>query len=173
MYKAELIINNKKFKGTLDFEVLKNTLAELKKLGKNFTFLAFFKAIKENNMEVISALVIKSIAKLGEYTEDQIAITYINSENTLDKELENFNNILTYLNELFEECMPKGKSKSNSIFDDEEEFEDIEDWNLAEFEYVWESDMGRSNFWDITPKNFYEQLEVLEKRNKKDNSTEF
>lgn len=171
MYKAKLVINNVEFIGTLTFEVLINTIRELQKIGKVFTIPSFFKSLGNEEMESISALIIQSIVILEKYNENEVVKVYLEKTTSIDKDIENFNNIFSYINELFKKCMPKNKDNTESIFDDEEEFEEItKDWNLAEFEYLWETILKRNNFYKITPKTFFEQLEIHSKTQKTSNN---
>lgn len=171
MYKAKLVINNVEFIGTLTFEVLINTIRELEKIGRVFTIPSFFKSLGKENMESISALIIQSIVILEKYNENEVTEVYLEKTNSIEQDIENFNNIFFYINELLKKCMPKAKEIKESIFDDEEEFEELtQDWNLAEFEYLWETILKRNNFYKITPKVFFEQLEIHSKTQKTSNS---
>ena len=61
-------------------------------------------------------------------------------------------------------CLPKTKSKEESIFEDD--YYDDKDWEFDYMEYIWNSIIGRNdNFWNITPKNYFEQVEIYKKFN--------
>lgn len=63
MYTAYLILNNRVFSGTLDFYVLMETQNTLKKMGKNLKVVDIFNKIAEQDMEVISTLILQSLMR--------------------------------------------------------------------------------------------------------------
>ena len=62
---------------------------------------------------------------------------------------------------------PKKLKKEEDIFEDEEDDLNIEDWDLSNIEYTWNSILNRQeNILTITPKNYFEQIEIYKKVNK-------
>lgn len=164
MYTANLKLNNKNFKGTLDFEVLINCIYELKKMGRELTFPSFFTNIATEDMQCIAVLINQSILKFREYDESEILNAYLSDDNSLKKELIKFENIFAYINELLDKCLPKVEKKE-SIFDDDG-MDFINDWDLAHMEFIWANVLKRTDkFKDITPKNFFEQVNMYKKAN--------
>lgn len=172
MHKAKLKLNNKEFIGTLTFEVLINSIRELEKIGKILNIPSLFIALGSEDLECITALIIQSIVVLEKHSEDEISETYTKENTTQDEKLENFCSMFSYMNELFKKCVPlKEQTKKDSIFDDEEEeFDNAEDWDIAEFEYIWETVLKRDSFYKITPKTFFEQLDIHNRANKTNDS---
>lgn len=164
MNKAKLILNNKEFTGTFTFEVIVNSIYELGKLEKVYTIPSFLIALTEEDVKAITVFMIQSIVVLEKHTINEVGETYMQDIGSIQN-LENFNNIFEYVMELFTKCIPKKKKKEDdSIFeDDEEEFDMAEDWDIKEFQYLWETVLKRNDFYKITPKIFFEQLEVHSK----------
>ena len=74
-----------------------------------------------------------------------------------------------YINDLMSKCLykPKKLKKEEDIFEDEEDDTNIEDWDLSNIEYTWNSILNRQeNILTITPKNYFEQIEIYKKVNK-------
>lgn len=160
MNKSKLILSNKKFIGTLDMEVLTNTKLELSKLNKHFTISDIFIQLSKNDMDCICSLAIQSICKCMNVEEDYIVDIFVNEENEL-KRFINLQSIYEYINDLLEKCMPPNKKKEDSIFVDIPEY-NTKDWDLPYMQYLWETTMNKKNsFWDVTPKAFFEQIEVF------------
>lgn len=167
MYTSKLEIGEKQFKGTLDMYVLKDIQEDLSKLDIYTTIPNIFTKLSKLDMTYISSLVLKSISRIDESLEKEFLEIYLRER---EDELENinmFNSIFIYINDLMDKCIPKSNSKEKeSIFEDEYLlYEDI-DWELDYMEYVWNSVIGRNdNFWNITPKNYFEQIEIYKKFN--------
>lgn len=160
MYTSKLILSNQKFMGTLDMEVLTKTKEDLLKLEKNFTISDIFIQLSKNDMDCICSLVIQSICKYMKIEEDYIVDMFVNEEDEL-KRFINLQSIYEYINDLLEKCMPSNKKKEDSIFVDIPEY-NTEDWDLPYMQYLWETTMNKKNiFWNITPKSFFEQIEVF------------
>lgn len=167
MYISTLELNGKKYKGTLDFFVLKDVQDDLSKIGIKATIPQIFKSISEFDMNYISSFVLKSLSRIDEISEEEFLKNYLSQKNDEDI-LNNFNSIFTYINDLMDKCLYKSKKtkKENSIFDDEEDF-NSEDWDLSSMEYTWNSVLNRQeNILNITPKNYFEQIEIYKKVNK-------
>lgn len=163
MYTAYLILNNRVFSGTLDFYVLMETQNTLKKMGKNLKIVDIFNKIAEQDMEVISTLILQSLMRKNNNSK---TIKKAYTAKKTDKELiEYFIAINSFIIDLLEECMPKTNKKLK-----ESEFEDIpsaKDWDIASMEYIWTTVLRRNNFWKTTPKNYFEQVDVYCKLNNK------
>lgn len=175
MYISTLELNNKKYKGTLDFFVLKDIQDDLSKIGITTTIPNIFKAISEFNMDYISSFVLKSISRIDEVSEEDFLENYLNQKDD-EEMLKNFNSIFIYINDLMSKCLykPNKLKKENDIFEDEEDDINIQDWDLSNIEYTWNSILNRQeNILNITPKNYFEQIEIYKKVNKiNDNEVE-
>ena len=168
MYISTLELNGKKYKGTLDFFVLKDIQDDLSKIGIETTIPNIFKAISEFDMNYISSFVLKSISRIDEISEEEFLKNYISQKNE-EEIIKNFNSIFIYINDLMSKCLykPKKLKKEEDIFEDEEDDTNIEDWDLSNIEYTWNSILNRQeNILTITPKNYFEQIEIYKKVNK-------
>lgn len=175
MYISTLELNGKKYKGTLDFFVLKDIQDDLSKIGITTTIPNIFKAISEFDMNYISSFILKSISRINEISEEDFLNNYLNNKNT-EEIIKNFNSIFVYINDLMSKCLytPPKVKKEDNIFEDEECDTNIEDWDLSNIEYTWNSILNRQeNILTITPKNYFEQIEIYKKINKiNDNEVE-
>lgn len=169
MYISTLELNGKKYKGTLDFFVLKDIQDDLSKIGIITTIPNIFKAISEFDMNYISSFVLKSISRIDEISEEEFLENYLSQKNE-EEIIKNFNSIFIYINDLMSKCLykPKKLKKEEDIFEDEEDDDtNIEDWDLSNIEYTWNSILNRQeNILTITPKNYFEQIEIYKKVNK-------
>ena len=161
MYTAYITLNNKTFQGTLDFYVLKETQKILKKMDKNLKITDIFNKIAEQDMEVISTLILQSLMRKNN-NSNIIKKSYTAKKN--DEELvEYFIGINSFMLNLLEECMPKSnKQEVNN------EFEDVpssKDWDMATMEYFWTTVLKRDDFWKTTPKNYFEQIDIHSRLN--------
>lgn len=161
MYTAYLTLNNKIFSGTLDFYVLKETQNTLKKMDRNLKITDIFNKVAEQDMEVISTLILQSLMRRN--NNANIIKKSYTAKKTDDELVEYFIAINSFMLDLLEECMPKA-SKTGI----ESEFEDIpssKDWDMASMEYLWSTVLKRNDFWSTTPKNYFEQLDIYSKLN--------
>ena len=162
MYEAILNLNNKTFTGTLTFLTLKKIQnALIKEFNRSLTIENIFKSIGEDDMEVITTLLIES-------TQSNLIDDFIESDL-----LEKFENIYKYINDLLTKCMPLSSlKKDNNDFEDIPNFDEkLKDWEFGWMEYMWNTTLKRENFWNITPYNFFEQMDIYKKINNiKDNS---
>lgn len=167
MYKATLKIDNYHFIGTLDMYVLKVAQSELEECGKKLKIHEILKGISDFDMHCISAIVLQSVIRVGKISEKDFLDIYMKDRN--EEEIENnFINITEYLTKLIKKCMPK-----NEMSNEEAEFEDIplwdeeekEDWDFPYMEFLWTSKLNKSDFWKVTPKNFFEQINIYRKLN--------
>lgn len=165
MYSAKVILNNKEFTGTLNFEVLVNTIYELENLEVKITMPELLIALTNRDIEIVTVFIIQSIAALEQHSKIEVIETYMSSVGDIEQDFANFNSIFEYILELFKKCIPKKKKdKKESIFDDEEEeFDLASDWDLADFQYLWETVLKRTDFYKITPKMFFDQLDIHSK----------
>lgn len=167
MYKAIFKIDGYSFNGTLDMYVLKMTQMELEECGKNLKIHQILKGIAEFDMHCISALLLQSVVRCGDVTEKEFLSIYIRNR-TEDEIEKNFINITEYFSRLIKKCMPKSDLNS-----EEDEFEDIpefneeekRDWDFPYMEFLWTSKLNKNNFWEVTPKNFFEQVNIYKKLN--------
>ncbi|MBS6502576.1 MAG: hypothetical protein KH415_13305 [Clostridium sp.] len=171
MYKAKFYIADKTFFGTLDFYVIKKIVTILKKSNKNYTVQLFIKNLLELDVEVINISLFESIARLNNISKNEFDNLFTGLN---DIELARVTkNIISFINELMEKCIPLNESaeKKDIVFVDELE-EDFEtDWDFDYMEYLWHSVLNRKDtFWYVTPKNLFSQLDIYKKSNGKDNS---
>lgn len=158
MYIACIDLNGNRYEGTLDFYVLKEVQKTLKKLNRDLKIHEIFHALADEDMQVISCLILHSLVRKGNCIEN-INKDYTVSKN--DEELiDYFININSFLIELLDECMPKEEKESESEFEDIPDFSGHSDWDLTYMEYLWTTILKRENFWNITPKNFFEQVDI-------------
>lgn len=161
MYEAILKLNNKEFIGTLDFLTLKNVQKEFKKeFNEDIKIIDIFKKVSESDMKLILIFILETTKRKQDKT------TEINTLLAIEKDLEiNFKNLFEYTAQIMIECLPKFESvKKESEFEDDEEA-DIEDWEFGWMEYMWNTTLKRSDFWSITPRNFFEQMDIYKKVN--------
>lgn len=161
MYTAYLTLNNKIFEGTLDFYVLKETQNTLKKMNKNLKIIDIFNKIAEQDMEVISTLILQSLMRKN--NNANIIKKSYTAKKTDEEVVEYFIAINSFMLDLLEECMPKANKKES-----ESEFEDIpssKDWDISTMEYLWTTVLKRNDFWRTTPKNYFEQVDIHSKLN--------
>lgn len=165
MYSAEVTLNKKMLKGTLDFYVIVNTQKELQKLNIEKTIHGIFKSLGELDMTCISALLIQAILRLESLEDYEITELY-SKEKTLEDIDNNFMSIFSFLHELMSKCMPKNTGSIESEFEEVEDgFLSDSDWDIAYMEYLWTTTLQRDNFWETTPKNFFEQVDIYKKMN--------
>ncbi len=174
MYRAVFEIDGYSLHGTLDMHVLKMAQIELEECGKALKIHEILKGIAEFDMHCISALLLQSIIRCGEITEKEFLSIYIRDRN--EEEIErNFVNITEYFSKLMKRCMPKSDANS-----EEDEFEDIPefkeeekaDWDFPYMEFLWSSKLNKNNFWEVTPKNYFEQINIYRKLNGEQEETE-
>lgn len=168
MHSCKITINNKKFKGILDFGTLLKVKEDLFYNGYELTIPEIFKSISDINninMHIVMSILLFSIQRYSNIDEEEIERLVLSKELNLN----DFNNIFSYINLLFNKCMPKNKDKSNMLF--EEDFESCEDdWDFANMEYMWYSILKRTDdFYKVTPKTFFEQMEMYKKINNIEN----
>lgn len=165
MYTETLILSGERFIGTLDMEVLKLIQEDLLKMYKRVTIPDIFIKISEKNMDAICSLVLQSISKQMNISQDYIADLFI-GESDEKLRTDNYINLYKYVGNLLEKCMPKDTKQQ-----EESEFVDIpiyktEDWDLAYMQFLWETTMDKKTlFWNVTPKNFFEQINVFKEVN--------
>lgn len=158
MYIACIELNRNQYEGTLDFYVLKEVQKTLKKLDRDLKIHEIFHALADEDMQVISCLILHSLVRKENHIKD-ITRDYTVSKN--DEELiDYFININNFLIELLDECMPKEEKESESEFEDVPDFSTYDDWDLTHMEYLWTTILKRECFWNITPKNFFEQVDM-------------
>lgn len=166
MYTSVLKIKGKEFKGTLDIYVLKMVQEDLSEIGIKTTIPNIFIKISELDMHYISSLILNSISRLNEESANEFLELYLSV--TEDKErIEIFNSMYSYINNLFEKCLPKLKNNTEkSIFEDDYLLYEDEEWELDFMEYLWSTVIKRNeNLLNITPRNFFEQVNVYKRFN--------
>lgn len=167
MYTSILELKNKKFKGTLDIETLKMIQDDLLKLDIKTTIPNIFVKISQLDMTYISSFVLKSLVKVDETVEKEFLDIYLADEYDDLEKIDKFNSIFLYVNDLMKKCLPKAnKNKEESIFEDDYLLYEDKDWELDAMEYTWNSIIGRTdNFLEITPRNYFEQVDIYKKFN--------
>ena len=160
MYLATLEVNRCRFTGILDFHALKMTQNSLLKFEKKLTIPQIIESISKFDMSVLVSLIYHSINRITPIDEDEF-MNKVMTDCTDEELLERYSKFLDYISELFRVCLPKN-------VESEDEFEDIpdnfidedKDWDFPYMEYLWMSTLKRDNFWEATPKNFFEQIEI-------------
>lgn len=167
MYKAYLQIDDLKLPGTLDMYVVKRSQEELESCGKELKIHEIFEGISKMDFHCIAAVILQSVLRESNLLEEDFIKIYL-KERTEDEIAQKLLNESNYLNELLKKCM--FKSKENK---EDDEFEEIpnfaedksKDWDFPYMEFFWSTKLKRNDFWTITPKHYFEQIEVYERVN--------
>lgn len=144
------------YKAKLDMKCIKLIQRQLKENEIDLKIHEIFNKVSELNMEVIAIIVIQSIKRCSDVTEEEIM-----------KVME-FQYAIELINKLIEVSMPLKNSLSIQNLDDEfeDDEDEIEDWDFDYMTYLWYSVLKRSDdFYEITPKYFFNQMEVHKKFN--------
>lgn len=168
MYTAKIKLNNKEFKGTLTFSTLNNIeKIMLKEFKKELSIKDILEGLSNFDMTIFSVFILETL-NCEENSKEDILYNFENDPDILNK----FKNGYNYINELIDECLPRIKDigKNESIFEDEEEEIGVSKWEYDYMEYIWSTLLKRNDFWNTTPKNFFEQIKIHEKINKTDSS---
>lgn len=83
-----------------------------------------------------------------------------------------FEHALNFVMKVFRKTMPQGKEAKQSMFADEEEYEEDNnvDWDFDYMLYLWKSGLNRTDdMWNMTPKQFFKQLELHEENIQNEN----
>lgn len=164
MYTSTLNLDGHEFKGTMDIYSLKKIQDDILNEGEQTSITNIFIKISEFNMLYISSFVLNTLARIDKSQSDKFLEIYLKDTEDDLEALNRFNSIFTYINDVMMKCLPKTKIKEESIFEDD--YYDDKDWELDYMEYIWNSIIGRNdNFWNITPKNYFEQVEIYKKFN--------
>ena len=166
MHTSTLNLDGHEFKGTMDIYSLKKIQEDLLNEGEQTSITNIFIKISEFNMLYISSFVLNTLARIDKSQSNKFLEIYLKDTDDLEA-LNRFNSIFTYINDVMTKCLPKTKeSKEESIFEDDYLLYEDKDWELDYMEYIWNSIIGRNdNFWNITPKNYFEQLNIYKKFN--------
>lgn len=167
MYKSTLNMDGHSFKGTLDMYTLKKIQEDLLNNGEKTTITNIFFKLSKLDMLYISSFVQNTLSRINSSDADKFLEIYLTEpEDDLDI-LNRFDSIFTYVNDVIEKCLPKNKKQKEEIlFEDDYLLYEDKDWELDYMEYIWNSVIGRNdNFWSITPKNYFEQLNIYKKFN--------
>lgn len=150
----------------MDIYSLKKIQEDLLNEGEQTSITNIFIKISEFNMLYISSFVLNTLARIDKSQSNKFLEIYLKDTDDLEA-LNRFNSIFTYINDVMTKCLPKTKeSKEESIFEDDYLLYEDKDWELDYMEYIWNSIIGRNdNFWNITPKNYFEQLNIYKKFN--------
>ena len=145
------------YKAKLDMKCIKLIQRQLKENGIDIKIHEIFNEISNLNMKVIAIVVIQSIKRCSNVTEEEIM-----------KVME-FHNSIELINKLIEVSMPlkydSSLNSDNEFEDDEDEFEDGE-WDFDYMTYLWYSVLKRNDdFYNITPKYYFKQIELHKKFN--------
>ena len=167
MYTSILELDGNKFIGTLDMYVLKKIQDDLLQEGEKTTIPNIFIKLSKFDMLYISSFVLNTLSRINEIDSDKFLEVYLKEATDDLEKLNKFNTIFSYINDIMTKCLPKTKeSKEESIFEDDYLLYENKDWELDYMEYIWNSIIGRNeNFWNITPKNYFEQLNIYKKFN--------
>ena len=164
MYLSEVKLNNKKFKGTLTFNTLikiKDSLLE--EFKKDITITEIFDGLTKFDMTIFTVFMIESIYATDECEKEEIIEAFINDEDIINK----FNSAYSYIYKLISKCLPKEIEEFNeSEFEYEYDQEgNNTEWELDYMEYLWSTVLKRNDCWNVTPKNFFEQMDIHRKVN--------
>lgn len=164
MHSCKITINNKKFKGILDFGTLVKVKEDLLENGYDLTIPEIFKSISDINnlnMHVLMSILLFSISRYADIDEEEIEEIILTENLGLDT----FSSIFSYINLLFKRCMPQKQEESNTLFE-EDEINSSDDWDFSHMEYLWYSVLKRhDDFYSVTPKIFFQQMETYKKIN--------
>lgn len=164
MHSCKITINNKKFKGILDFGTLVKVKEDLLENGYDLTIPEIFKSISDINnlnMHVLMSILLFSISRYADIDEEEIEEIILTENLGLDT----FSSIFSYINLLFKRCMPQKQEESNTLFE-EDEINSSDDWDFSHMEYLWYSVLKRNDdFYSVTPKIFFQQMETYKKIN--------
>lgn len=172
MYRATFIIDNHKFHGTLDMYAIKKAQDELEECGKKLKIHEIFKGIADLDMHCITAVILQSVLRASNISESDFLELYLR-DRSIEETEKNINYSLEFISELLKKCMPK-----NEVENEDDDFEDIpdfneeekSDWDFPYMEYMWTTELKKNNFWEVTPKNYFEQIEIYKKFNSKEDS---
>ncbi|MDB8553916.1 hypothetical protein [Turicibacter sanguinis] len=165
MYLATLEVNGNKFTGTLDFHTLKTIQNYLVKINKEMTIPQIVESISKFDISVLVILIYHSINRITSLNEDEF-MNEVMTDSTDEELLERYSKFFDYISELFRVCLPKIKESDDEFEDIPDSFADEDkDWDFSYMEYVWMSGLKRDHFWETTPKNFFEQIEIHRKLN--------
>lgn len=166
MYTSTLEFEGIKFKGTMDMNSLKSIQEDLLSEGIKTTIPNIFKKISEYEMTYISSFVLNTLSSINEKKKDEFLGLFLTKTKDDLQTINRYNSIFSYINDLMARCLPKVESKEESIFEDDDLLYEDKDWELSHMEFMWNSVINRSdNFWNITPKNYFEQFEIYKKFN--------
>lgn len=162
MYQSRIQLTNQMLTGTLDFYVLYQVQQELKVNGKLLTIPQILEAVGEEDFQCLFLLFIYSIQRVTGHSVTEIQSLYDQhrqQDDSTEWALSCLIQVYEYIQHLFKACLVMNESEEES------EFEDVplsssEDWDFTWLEYVWTSVLNREHFWNATPKNFMQQLEV-------------
>ena len=156
MYKSVLEMDGKKFIGTMDMYVLRKIQENLLNEGEKTTIPNIFIKISKFDMLYIFSFVLNTLSRINEVETQKFLEIYLKDIEDDLEVLDRFNSIFAYINDKSEE----------SIFEDDYLLYEDKDWELDYMEYIWNSVIGRNDdFWSITPKNYFEQLNIYKKFN--------
>ncbi len=160
MYIATLKVNGCQFTGTLDFYTLKIIQNRLMKMDKKMTIPQIIESISNFDMSTLVILVYYSIHRISSLNEDEF-MHKVMTDCTDEVLLERYSKFFDYISELFRVCLPKIEESDDEFEDIPDSFADEDkDWDFSYMEYLWMSSLKRDNFWETTPKNFFEQIEI-------------
>ena len=161
MFSSKIVINNNKFEGILDFWVLKKVQMDLKENGIDYKIHELFQSISDiENIEIsiVTSLLLFSIVRYMKIDESIVEKEFLEDELNINK----FNTIFLYINKLIINAMPINDNKEDVFEEDIEQ----EDWDFPYMEYLWYSILKRNDdFYSITPKIFFEQMDIYKKMN--------
>ncbi|MEG0667844.1 MAG: hypothetical protein RR460_04385 [Clostridium sp.] len=166
MYKAIFEIDNYKFHGTLDMYAIKRAQEELEECNKKMQIHEIFKGVADLDMHCITAIILQSIMRGGDICEEKFLELHLKdrSDENLEKNIENS---MKFLSVLLKKCMPKNEESTEDEFEDIPELdqENIKDWDFPYMEYLWTTKLNKNDFWSVTPKNLFEQIEIFKRVN--------
>ena len=167
MYKSILNIDGNVLIGTMDMYVLKRIQEDLSNEGEKTTIPNIFIQISKLNMLYISSFTLNTLSRIDKTYSEKFLDMYLNENKNELEALNKFTSIFEYINDTMNRCLPKNiDNREESIFEDDYLLYEDKDWELDYMEYIWHNIIGRNDdFWNITPKNYFEQLNIYKKFN--------
>lgn len=156
MYKASIELSNKLLDGTLDMYCIRMVQLKL-----NCKVNDIFIGISNMDSKYACQLTVEAIKRLNKLSEEDIVKLYISEREYI--QAENFILMFSFIAKLIDKCMPiNNKNITENEFEEiPEEYTTKEDWDFDYMEFLWKSKLNREeNFWTVTPKNFFSQMDI-------------
>lgn len=157
MRKAKFVIEEKQYEGLLTFEVL----ADLRDEIEDSIFEDVIGLICKGDMDIVSRTVYLSLYDKEGYSQ-LLKLDARMRGLILDKYIGDLLNLSLLKKDEFEE----EDEWEDNPWEDQKEIRKKKDWDLSYMQYMWETVMGRDDFYSQTPRTYAEQLDMYKKFNK-------